>query len=59
MDCLVDQRLLFAGHLSGVVRGPRFNGLLTFGDKPIRGTYRKLLSEQLRDAVKRIFIPIQ
>ena len=49
----------FGRHLLGVLRGPGFNAKVTFGKEPIQGTDRKVLAEQLHDAVQAIFEPTE
>lgn len=49
----------FGAHLLGVMRGSRFNATLIFGEAPIFGADRKILAEQLHDAVRQRFIPVE
>lgn len=48
----------FGAHFFRMLRQPGFNATVTFGDTPISGMDRKVLAEQLRDAVQAQFTPI-
>ena len=49
----------FGEHLMGVLRRKRLSATVTFGDEPLTGTDRKVLAQQLHDAVQRIFVPVE
>lgn len=49
----------FFGHILRLLRRPYFNAVLTFGEKPISGTDRKALAQELHDAVQKQFIPCE
>lgn len=49
----------FLGHFLNVTGLPHYNAILTFGQAPIANTDRKVLAEELCQAVRAQFIPLE